>query len=149
MARQDCPECPECCSEECFEQLECVYSCDCCCHIEIVPAPSQALLAGTLMAQRTADNLWLPYNPLAVDGLQYPRGVLKFTTTVNADGDITNMGVTFLGAMGCGPKTTYMYICGSFMVADTIGNLAAALGNPGFGRMLEGSVDGPGVWKLL
>jgi len=34
-------------------------------------------------------------------------------------------------------------------VSDTGGNLAAALGNPAFGRMLEGSVAGPGVWKLV
>lgn len=150
MARENCPGCPECCDEGCFEQLECVYSCDCCCHVEIKPAPSQDLLAGTLMAQRDADGLWLAYDPLAQNGLQYPRGALKFTTRVDSNGVVTNSGDSrIVPGNPCGPLTTNMYICGTFQVADTYGNLNAALGNPGFGRMIEGSVEGPGVWKLL
>ncbi len=148
MPNQNCPNCPDCCNEPCFEQLECVLSCVPCCHIEIVPAPSTDLLAGTIMAQREADNLWDAYNPEATNGLQYPRGVLKFTTATDAEGRVTNMGNTFLNT-GCGPKTTNMYIEGSFRVADTYGNLAAALGNPAFGRMVEGWPAGPGIWKLV
>ena len=144
----NCPDCPDCCNEPCFEQLECVYSCGPCCHFEVVPAPSLDLLAGTIMAQRDADGLWAAYDPDAVNGLQYPRGVLKFTTVTNADGRVTNIGNTF-AQTGCTPYTTNVYYEGTFNVADTYGNLAAALGNPAFGRMLEGAVAGPGVWKLV
>ena len=144
----NCPDCPDCCNEPCFEQLECVYSCGPCCHFEVVPAASLDLLAGTIMAQRDEDGKWAAYDPDAVNGLQYPRGVLKFTTVTNADGRVTNIGNTF-AQTGCTPYTTNVYYEGTFNVADTYGNLAAALGNPAFGRMLEGAVAGPGVWKLV
>lgn len=146
--RENCPDCPDCCNEPCFDQLECVLSCGPCCHFEVVPAESIDLLAGTIMAQKDEDGRWDAYDPQAVNGLQYPRGVLKFTTVTDANGRVTNIGNTFL-MTGCTPFTTNVYYEGTFNVSDTYGNLAAALGNPAFGRMLEGSVAGPGVWKLV
>lgn len=142
-----CPT-PDCCNEPCFEQLECVLSCGPCCPTEIKPAPSIDLLAGTIMAENHTTGLWDAYNPEADNGLQYPRGVLKFTTKTDAEGRVTNMGNTYM-VTGCGPWTTIMYYEGTFYVGDTHGNLAAALGNPAFGRMIEGTVAGPGTWKLV
>lgn len=124
--------------------------------IEVIPAPSQTLVAGTIMAQRSSDGKWKPYDPAAAAagtpgqadaGLNVPRGVLKLPTTVTADG-IVQFGDNPFG-LPAAVETTSIYVVGSFPLQTTIGNLSAALSNNGFGRIIEGFLGGTGVWKLL
>ena len=144
---KNCEHCNECCKDFCNEEIKCVYSCGCCCTILARIAPCMKLMHGTIMAQRTSDGMWAAYDHTADDGLQYPRGVLRYDVVTDDDGRI-HSGIAPWD-MGCGELTTNIYTCGTFRIQETVGNLAAALSHHGFGRLMEGFVGGSGVWKLL
>jgi len=143
----DCPGC-DCCVEFGVCEIRPVYSCGCECPIEVRLAPLLNLLRGTILAQRQSDGYWGAYDPLAVDGLQIPRAVLRYDAITDADGHLTNFSLNPFGAGGCPRLTSWAWRCGAFRIQETVGNLAAALSHPGFGRLLEGFVSGPGVWNL-
>lgn len=147
LISQDCPTCGQTCTiKACPGELK--PSCLCACPSkEIRPAPSKNLLAGTIMAQRSTDGFWDAYDPNATNGLEYPRGVLKYHTVTDETGRVIRNTEPF--GTGCGPLTTQIFICGIFRNEQTVGDLAAALAQPGFGRLLVGFVGSAGEWKLL
>ena len=148
MATANCPTCEPCTIEFCWAELPCnVYSCGCCCDIAIKMIPDQTLERGTIVAQRSAGELWGAYDPLATDGLQVPRGVLRYDTVVDEDGRIKR--ATGMFGTYCGELYTNAWVCGTFRIEDIPNNLQEALSSNGFGRLLEGRVGGTGVWKLL
>lgn len=146
-----CENCQPCETQLCEpKRIKCVYSCGCCCHIPVVPGANINALAGTIMAEKTSDKKWYPYDPNATDGTQYPRGVLEYDLVTDSSGDVqvNGYGHTMFGPH-CPPNYINVYICGTFRTEETSGNLAAALANPGFGRLITGTATGPGIWKLL
>lgn len=148
MEEEPCLNCQPCCNEPCdLGKIECVYSCGCCCTIEVTLMPSLDIPAGTILGQRLLDGKFGPYDPAAADGRQFPRGVLEDRVVTDINGGITNYQRPMY--LVCPLLTVSMYVCGTFRNTDTGPNLAAALASENFGRMLEGFVGGPGVWKLL
>lgn len=141
------PNCTNCETEFCNNEIQCLYSCGPCCTVATKILPDQVLVAGTLMGQRDSDLLWGAFDPNASNGLQIPRGVLRYDITTNECSQIMNYVVAFFA--GCQPMYTNVYYEGSFRIEDTHGNLAAALSHPGFGRLIEGNPGGTGSWKLL
>ena len=111
--------------------------------MEIKPIPDTDFARGQIMAQRSSDNLWGAFNPDAEDGLQEPRLILRLRTVTDETGRIKSFGTSRF-ASGCGPLVTNAYYEGTFRTEDIVGNLAAALGHPSFGRMIYGSPEGPG-----
>lgn len=145
----DCQHCDKCCVAGCNHETFCEIDCGCCCEIPVLIVPNRNLVHGTIMAQRTTDMLWDAYNPNASDGLQIPRGVLRWNTVTDAEGNIQRYTSAFLGMPGCGPKYTNVYFCGTFKVEETVGNLAAALSHESFGRIVSGFIGSKGIWKLI
>lgn len=146
----NCDGCDDCCYEPCLNEIKCVYSPidSCCCWtIPIRVAPDRSIPAGTLMAQRQTDGFWDAYDPQATNGLQYPRGVLRYDAITDEKGRLTNWR-NYMN-INCGQYITNVYVAGTFRLEETIGNLTAALSNEAFGRVIEGFVGGAGVWKLL
>lgn len=145
---QNCPQCDECSVNFCWKETPCdVYSCGCCCDIPIKMIPGVCLEAGTIVAQRASDELWGAFDPTATDGLQIPRGVLRYDTLVDANGRIHR--ATGIYGASCGDLYTNAWICGTFRIETTPNHLQEALSHEGFGRLIEGRVGGTGVWKLL
>ena len=144
---ETCVNCNSCCTPACDGEIFCVSSCGCCCTVDIRVAPGLTLGAGTIIAQRTADGFFVPFSPVASDGSQDPRGVLRYDTQTDADGAIIS-NFPMLSAL-CPPLYTSMFKCGEFRTEETIGDLASALAEPGFGRLVIGGPVGPGTWKLF
>lgn len=143
---QDCAHCDDCTTEFCIDEIRCLYSCGCCCTIPVRIVPDRELQAGTIMAQRQEDEFWDAYDPSADNGLQIPRGVLRYSIVTDEQGRLAN----FVGPWNayCPPLVTNVYYCGTFRIEETYGDLAAALSFPGFGHLLEGFVGGSGSWVL-
>ena len=146
----DCNEgCDDCTGTPCFEQVGgLALGCGVACEIPVRLVAETTFRAGTLMGQRTADGLWDEFDPLADDGTETARGVLRYSVTTDAQGRMTHILVPLIGS-GCGPYYTNVWVEGNFRIEDTVGNLASALSQNGFGRLIEGNVGGSGFWKLL
>jgi hypothetical protein len=148
MPDVNCPQCDECSVEFCWAEVDCnVYSCGCCCDIPIKLIPNTTLVRGTIVAQRATDGLWGAFDPTATDGLQIPRGVLRYDTVVDANGRIKR--ATGMFGTSCGDLYTNAWICGTFRIETTPNHLAEALSHESFGRLVEGNIGGTGVWKLV
>ena len=147
MATENCANCDECVTEGCLREIQCLYSCGCCCTLPVRVVPNRNIIAGTISAQRQSDEFWDAFDPTAVDGLQIPRGVFRYDVTTDAKGRI----MQFSGPWNtnCGPFVTNSYFCGTFRLSETLGNLTAALSHEGFGRIIEGFAGGEGSWKLI
>lgn len=144
----NCATCDPCSIEFCWAEIPCdEYSCGCCCDIPIKLIPNQNLVRGTIVAERAADQLWGAYDPNATDGLQVPRGILRYDSVVDENGAIQRaMGPW---GMSCGDLYTNAWICGTFKIEAIPNHLQEALSTGNFGRLLNGRVGGTGVWKLL
>ena len=143
---EDCVQCDPCVTEFCLAEILCLYSCGCCCTLPIRIVPNRMLAAGTILAQRQEDELWDAFDPDAENGLQIPRGVLRYNVNTDASGRLQNFISPWNSA--CPPLVTNVYYCGTFRIEETIGDLGAALSHPGFGRLIEGFLNGQGTWKL-
>lgn len=141
-----CNNCNECRANFCFEEMCCVLSCGCCCTIPVKIVPGACLKAGTILGQRLDDELFDAYDPNTDNGLQIPRGVLRYSVMTDEKGRINNEFIPF--GIECGPLYTNMFYCGSFRIEDTKGDLASAIQYPNFGRLIEGFVGGQGLWVL-
>lgn len=140
MACQTCIN--QCCVKPCVEELVCHYECCGCCHIPVLLIPDQDLPAGTILAQRASDLRFGPFDPLATDGLQFPKGFLKYHVLTDENGNVVHRYFGYLGlGLDCGQPYTNMYICGIFRTQDIVGDLASAVATPNFGRIVEGTVD--------
>ena len=145
----DCTNCDECADSPCFEEvLGDALGCAKPCEIPVRLTASKTFTAGQLMGQKVADGLWDVFDPLASDGTQTARGVLRYSVTTDSQGRMTHLRVPLTGS-ACGPYYTNVWVEGYFRIEETIGDLATALGQPGFGRLIDGSVGSPGLWKLL
>lgn len=137
-----------CCVRPCVAELLCALDCCGCCHIPILVAPNQDLLAGTLLGQRTADLRYAPFDPLAVDGTQLFRGILQYHVTTDANGDVINRYFGYLGlGLECGPKYTNMYVCGIWRLQDLIGDVASAAA-ASLLKLIDGNPGGQGLVRL-
>lgn len=146
MACQTCIN--NCCVRPCVEELLCAMDCCGCCHVPILIAPSQDLMAGTILGQRTSDLRFAPFDPLAVDGTQLPRGILQYHVQTDDQGNVINRYFGFLGlGLECGPKYTNMYICGIFRLQELIGDVGAAAANNWL-KLVDGNVGGNGLVRL-
>lgn len=144
-----CEQClNNCCIRPCVEELKCALDCCGCCHIPILLIPNLDIQAGTILGQRASDLRYGPYDPLAVDGTQIPRGFAHYHVLSNDDGDVVGRYFGLLGlGLECGQKYTNMYVCGIFRTQDIVGDLASAQATPNFGRIIDGTVDA-GLFKL-
>lgn len=123
---------------------------DCCgcCHIPILLGPNLDLEAGTLLGQRTADLRFAPFDPLAVDGTQLFRTILKFHVQTDDQGNIINRYFGQYGlSLECGPLYTNAYVCGIFRTQDLRGDVAAAVAS-GVLKLVDGLADGAGLVRL-
>lgn len=123
---------------------------DCCgcCHVPILLAPSQDILAGTILGQRTSDLRFAPFDPLAVDGTQLPRGIAQYHVQTDDQGNVIGRYFGFLGlGLECGPKYTNMYICGIFRLQDIIGDVASAAA-ANWLRLIDGNPGGSGLVRI-
>lgn len=123
---------------------------DCCgcCHVPILLAPNLDIKAGTILGQRTSDLRFAPFDPLAIDGTQLPRGIAQYHVQTDADGNVVGRYFGFLGlGLECGPKYTNMYICGIFRLQDIIGDVASAAANNWL-RLIDGNVGGSGLVRI-
>lgn len=146
MACQTCIN--NCCVRPCVEELLCAMDCCGCCHVPILIAPSQDLMAGTILGQRTSDLRFAPFDPLATDGTQLPRGILQYHVQTDDQGNVINRYFGFLGlGLECGPKYTNMYICGIFRLQELIGDVGAAAANNWL-KLVDGNVGGNGLVRL-
>jgi hypothetical protein len=138
----------DCCVRPCVEELLCAMDCCGCCHVPILLGPNLDIPAGTILGQRTTDLRFFPFQPLAVDGTQLPRGILQYHVQTNANGDVINRYFGHLGlGLDCGPKYTNMYVCGIFRIQDIFGDLASAL-SAGWARLIDGNPDGSGLFRV-
>lgn len=82
-----CPTClNDCCVRPCVEELLCAMDCCGCCHVPILLGENLDIPAGTILGQRTADLKFVPFDPLAVDGSQLPRGIAQYHVQTDAEG---------------------------------------------------------------
>lgn len=144
-----CPTClGKCELRICVEELHCVYDCCGCCHIPVLLAPNLDLKAGTLLGQRDADLRFDVFDPLASDGTQRFRGILKYHVMTDDQGNVVHRYFGHLGlGLDCGPLYTNMYICGIFRLQDLIGDVASAAAS-GLLRLVEGNPGGSGIVRL-
>lgn len=146
-----CRDCNDCCVTFCLDNLECARSCGCCCTGEVLLGPNQNLPRGTLLAQSMTDRRWYALDPTATDGRQVASRILRRWTVTDAMGRITNYNVPSFG-INCSPMTADAFVCGEFLIQNTVGDLNYALQYPGFGRVLEGQAipggGGDGLWRL-
>lgn len=145
MANPNCPTCQTCCVDFCVGEIKPTCLCECPTQ-SVRIKPDANLVAGTLMGQRD-DGFWDAYDPNATDGLEVPRGVLMVHTMTDSAGHVIKNVHPF--NTGCGKLTEEVYICGTFRIEETVGNLGAALTHPAFGRVIIGNVGGAGLWKML
>lgn len=143
-----CPTCGQCCVTGCHgQEIRCVYCNGCCCAtFEAILGPNQSLFAGTIMAQRDDNGLYYPYNPSSDNGLDYPRGILRRTFQTDENSRISTYNVPLIGSV-CGMLGANIFYEGTFRTRELFGNVAAAIGNPSFGRLIEGSISN-GILKL-
>lgn len=138
----------ECCVRPCVEELLCAMDCCGCCHVPILLGENLDIKAGTLLGQRNADLKFVPFEPLAVDGSQLPRGILQYHVQTNANGDVINRYFGHLGlGLECGPKYSNMYVCGIFRLQDLIGDVASAASS-GWLRLIDGNPGGSGLVRI-
>jgi hypothetical protein len=95
MACQTCLN--DCCVRPCVEELLCAMDCCGCCHVPILLAPNLDLKAGTILGQRSSDLRFAPFDPLAVDGTQTPRGILQYHVLTDGDGNVVHRYFGYLG----------------------------------------------------
>lgn len=137
-----CPTCVNnCCVRPCVEELLCAMDCCGCCHVPVLLAPNLDLQAGTILGQRTADLRFAPFDPLATDGTQTPKGILQYHVQTDAEGNVVGRYFGMLGlGLDCGPKYTNMYICGIFRTQDLVGDVASAAA-AGWLRIFDGTAQ--------
>lgn len=132
----------------CVEQLLCALDCCGCCHVPVLLAPNQDIKAGTILGQRESDLRFVPFDPLASDGSQLPRGIAMYHAITDNDGNIVDRYFGYLGlSLGCGPLYTNMYICGIFRLQDIIGDVASASA-ANWLKLVDGNVGGSGLVRL-
>lgn len=138
----------ECCVRPCVEELLCAMDCCGCCHVPILLGENLSIPAGTLLGQRTADLRFIPFDPLATDGSQLPRGILQYHVQTNANGDVVGRYFGYLGlGLDCGPKYSNMYVCGIFRLQDILGDVGAAA-SAGWLRLIDGNPGGSGLVRI-
>ena len=137
-----------CCVRPCVAELLCAMDCCGCCDVPILLGASLDLQAGTILGQRTADLRFVAFDPLAVDGSQLPRGILRYHVQTDDQGNVINRYFGFLGlGLDCGPKYTNMYVCGIFRIQDIIGDIGSAAA-AGWLRLIDGNPGGSGLLRI-
>lgn len=137
-----------CCVRPCVEELLCAMDCCGCCHVPVLLGENLDIQAGTILGQRTADLKFVPFNPLATDGSQLPRGIAQYHVMTDAEGNVVGRYFGYLGlGLDCGPKYTNMYVCGIFRIQDIIGDLASAA-SAGWARLIDGMPGGGGLVRI-
>lgn len=135
-----CETCTPVCTFFCIEDLECINSCAHCCPTEVRLGPNLALPRGQLLAQKASDGFYYPYNPAATDGLEIPKGVLKYHVHTDALGRVSDPRVPFFGTNN-GHLTAIAWSQGDFRIGDIRGDLYAALFYPSFAKLVDGFVN--------
>lgn len=145
MACQNCVN--NCCIRWCVEELLCSRDCCGCCHIEVLFGPNLDIPAGQWLGQKTDDKRMYPFDPMATDGTQKPKGIAKYHYQTDANGDVLNRWFNPLvpGSL-CGEKYGNMYVCGIFRNQDLRGETGAAE-SAGRGVVLYGD-ENNGEFKL-
>lgn len=100
-------------------------------------AASQNLTKGTVMAQNSVSGLWVPYVNAGANGTGTPRGFLKDTITVDANGKVSFSNVT-PEKEGQVYDTATIYITGVFKRGELGANFDAGA-QTALGRWLTGN----------
>jgi hypothetical protein len=89
-----------------------------------------------------------PAAPNENAGLNYARGVLRDKVTVDCKGHV-QFGDPAMVFPPSYRTEAEMYIAATIKIEETVGDLASALNQNSFGRIILGNIGGSGYWKLL